>query len=194
MNRLNGRLVCSKLVLRKSNTPISRTAACLSTCMPLDSENPTEATPLLQTPRASRNDSIPLNAPPVVDPIVDQLYSEICSSTTLLDNLLISEFDPPPQWCPDTLVSIAQKSALILVVLLRLLEKQQERSSNSSSNTWEQWSAEQEGIRISEAVHNTVLGVWNNFINEYRTTEDIEELLWLAFPLDTEVRTLIRGL
>ena len=160
--------------------------------MPLDSENPTEATPLLQTPRTSRHASILLNTLPIVDPIVDQLFVDIYSSTDLLDNLLIS--DPPPEWCPDTLVSISRKSALVLVVLLRLLGRQQERSSKSSSNTWEQWSVEQEAIRISEAVHTTVLGVWNNFINEYRTTEDIEELLWSAFPLDIHLKTSIRGL
>jgi hypothetical protein len=43
-------------------------------------------------------------------------------------------------------------------------------------------------------LENKIDSVWNDFIKEYRTPKEIEDILWLQFPADRNIHHFIRGM
>ena len=152
----------------------------------LDDEQPTENTPLLST---SDDAGTTFDALPAVNPVVAQLGADLRSTGSLALN--VGDF---PDWCPDTLPSDSQRTAFILVVLLNLLALRYNQATNHSGSVWEQWSTEKQDACDVTSLQREIVNVWNNFIGEFRTTGDIEDLLWSSFPLAEDGETCIRGL
>jgi hypothetical protein len=64
-------------------------------------------------------------------------------------------------------------------------------------NTKDIWESLDQQARLSSDVkilEDRIDSVWHDFIKEYRTSKEIEEILWLQFPTDGNSHRFIRGM
>ncbi|KIY45388.1 hypothetical protein FISHEDRAFT_76568 [Fistulina hepatica ATCC 64428] len=139
----------------------------------------TERTPLLTTalPPASPSTANGRQVLPSIGPVLTALQNSGVEAMTSQD------------LCPYNFESPAISTAFILVVLLKhLSDMAASRPRRTSNNPWETWSSRQQHAVDTEICQRAITRIWDGFMGEYRTTVEIEEALWTAFP--TEGATL----
>lgn len=149
----------------------------------LDEERPTETTSLLSrhlisTPTVSQgSESEPRPSRSPVGPIIFRLQEQG----------LPTDYG----WCPYTAKAV-ERSAFILVALMQLrctLASQ----TTSAADVWDQWSREQRTTDMLEGATKQILETWSQFLSEAHTSDEVEELLWVDFPLQHNNPVTIRG-
>ncbi|KAJ7460563.1 hypothetical protein FB451DRAFT_1269496 [Mycena latifolia] len=85
--------------------------------------------------------------------------------------------------CPRDL-NICTETAFCLNVLLKLrTRKLRQKPPSDVWNHWAQMAANQNDVRqLNEQIINT----WDLFLDDYRTTAEIEQVLWTSFPSEDE--------
>jgi hypothetical protein len=96
------------------------------------------------------------------------------------------------QLCPHDLRSPAAETAFALVVLLQW-RLNQLRKHAYPQDAWERWSKEKDDVRVAEDLEHQILGLWTEFLEEYRSPQEIEDVLWLGFPDKEEGVRIVRG-
>lgn len=135
-------------------------------------DRPTETTALLNNSRTSH--SLPCIAP-------------ILSS---LDSLTANEINSS-QWRRYDLTQPAE-TALALVILLSARAARL-RKPKYSRDVWDNWFQEKRCLDDAQVLEVRIDAVWTQFLEEYRSTRDIEDVLWLAFPLTARGHERLRG-
>lgn len=95
--------------------------------------------------------------------------------------------------CPRDVGDICRETAFRLVVLLEFRAKKLHQKPPSDQDVWNHWAHtapnEDDLNRLDEQVINT----WVLFLDEYRTTAEIEQVLWTQFAVDDESARSVRG-
>jgi hypothetical protein len=144
----------------------------------MDPERPSEITPLL-------NSNNGLDGPaaqplPPIHPTVEHVQT--------LDARDV-QFS---QLCPHDLRSPQAETAFALIVLLQWRLNQLRRHPYPQ-DVWERWSKEKDDARVAEDLEHQILGLWTKFLEEYRSLQEIEDVLWLGFPDKEESLRIVRG-
>ena len=139
-----------------------------------NAEGQTESTPLLGAVRA---DPEPL---PEIRPTLDRVQA--------IDprHLELSEL------CPHTLPTRSAQIAFALIVLLQW-RLNRIRPITRRRDAWEIWDKERHDASIVEVLEERLASLWSEFLAEYRTPQEIEDVLWLEFLDKEESRRTVRG-
>ena len=140
---------------------------------------PTETTPLIIDRADNSSPTLPLLAP-VVNHI--RLHG-----LQLLDDEDLSMLSSPSANVP---AQVAFK--MIVLLQLYLLAKVPQRSEGG--DVWEQWSKERTSTLDSEGLERSCMMVWEEFLGVSRSTQEIEECLWSAYPLEEGEFPSVRGM
>jgi hypothetical protein len=141
------------------------------------SDLPTESTPLLRdTSTHLRSQTLP--------PILPTLLSIQNIPETLDEGL-------SPLYNSHTFSDAATKTAFTLIVLLRLYAEKKKRTP--IGDVWEQWSTQINVNRSLVDLEHLTDEVWTKFLQDYRDYKEIEDVLWLGFPLNNDGRQVLRG-
>ena len=140
--------------------------------------HPTESTALL----GGTNTRLGLRALP---PILPTLFS-VQNVPESLDDGISQLFSS--HIFPDT----AAKTAFTLIILLQLytIEK---RKTAPVRDIWEHWSKEIHANRVLVDLEHLSLGAWTHFLQDHRGSKEIEDTLWLEFPLEDNSHQILRG-
>jgi hypothetical protein len=138
----------------------------------------TESSPLLHVPAPVFGSSAqPL--PTVTSTLARIQYVNI-EELTVSD--ILGSYDP----------TASTKTSFVLIILLQWrINKIQERIS--PRDVWDQWSKEKNTSLAVDQLEALILKVWTDFVTEYRTPQDIENVLWFKFPHEEEGTRFVRG-
>jgi hypothetical protein len=134
---------------------------------------PTESTALLadtQRPSANRISSLPPVYPLDIRPISGP------------NDPSISRVFP----------TAAAKTAFELIALLQSFVNEKEKRL-PSHDVWDRWSKESDVLYRLRELEHRVLDTWSEFLKDYRSPQEIEELLWLEFPAEEGSLRRLRG-
>ncbi|THH21456.1 hypothetical protein EW146_g89 [Bondarzewia mesenterica] len=142
-----------------------------------DNEHPTESTVLL----GDRHSITPpvSDVRPYVLPIVNSIHSRGFQ--------YLEEEEALP-----SLPTITEETSFKLLVLLQLCLLCK-RSKFVGNDVWESWSKEQDAVNNVWRLERRILNTWTEFIEPGRSSKEIEECLWSAFPLEEGNSCLLRG-
>jgi len=145
--------------------------------MNIDGE-PTESSPLLHVPAPVFVGSAqPL---PTITSTLARIQYVSIEELTVSD--ILGSYDP----------TASIKTSFVLIILLQWrINKIQERIS--PRDVWDQWSKEKNTSLTVDQLEALILEVWTDFVTEYRTSQDIENVLWFKFPHEEEGTRSVRG-
>lgn len=138
---------------------------------------PTETTPLI----LGRTDNSSTTLPPL-SPVVNHIRLHGLQS---LDEDL-SAFSSP-------LASASAQVAFKMIVLLQLYLLAKVPQRTEGGDVWEQWSKERTSTLDSEDLECRCMMVWEEFLGVSRSTQEIEDCLWSAYPLEEGGLPSVRG-
>lgn len=128
---------------------------------------PTETTPLIRGP--TDNSSSSLTLPPLA-PVVNRVRLH---GPQLLDE--------DPSLFP---ASVPAQVSFKMIVLLQLYLLAKVPQPTVGGDIWEQWSKECTSSLDSEDLERRCIMVWEEFLQVSRSTQEIEDCLWSAYPLE----------
>ncbi len=144
-------------------------------------EQPTERTALLRDrTTGTPPGTVPNNRLASVGPLVAHLQTQ---QPPLL---------PHCSWDSNVPVSQAVKCAYTLVVLLQFSCVPPSHRI-SARDFFEQWSTEQSDASVLRAVGEEISTVWADLIYQSASSDKLEEVLWLEFPLEDDGTAVVRG-
>ena len=155
-----------------------------------DEEQPTERTALLGRPNDTqprRNSAaggdqdqghVRSSPHPPIEPMVARLQEE--------------GLPADHAWCPIPSPS-AERTAFILVTLLQLRAVEASQAS-IADDAWGEWSREEHAADIMHTATKRIQEAWTDFLSETRTPEEVEDVLWMEFYLNTEDMRCVRGM
>ncbi|KAJ6625011.1 hypothetical protein B0H10DRAFT_2005340 [Mycena sp. CBHHK59/15] len=122
---------------------------------------------------------------PLLDRESSQTFPDISGVLSRLgdrvDRVSVEEF------CPRGVGDVCKETAFRLIVLLQSRARLRQQPSSDIWNHWAQTKANAAELdRLSEQVNN----VWVSFLDEYRTTGEIEQVLWTPFNVSQGGRTV----
>ncbi|KAH9004404.1 hypothetical protein EDB86DRAFT_3210191 [Lactarius hatsudake] len=129
---------------------------------------PTETTPLI----LGRTDNSSPTLPPLA-PVVDRIR---------LHGLQLLDEDPSIFLSPPATVPAQVSFKLIVLLQLYLLAKVPQPTVGR--DIWEQWSKERTSSLDSGDLERRCITVWEEFLRVSRSTQEIEDCLWSAYPLE----------
>lgn len=95
--------------------------------------------------------------------------------------------------CPRDVGDLCRETAFRLVVLLQFRAKKLRQKPPSDQDVWNHSAQiapiEDDLDRLDEQALNT----WILFLDEYRTTAEIEQVLWSSFTVDDGSANVVRG-
>ncbi len=139
---------------------------------------PTETTPLI----LSQPDNSSPTLPPLA-PIIDRI--RLCGLHSLDDDL--SSFLSPS-------ASVPAQVSFKMIVLLQMYLSTKVPQSPAVRDIWEQWSKERTSSLDAEDLDRRCVLVWEEFLQVSRSTQEIEECLWSAYPLEEGGSRSVRGM
>ena len=139
---------------------------------------PTETTPLI----LGRTDNSSPTLPPLA-PVVNHIRFHGLRS---LDEDL-SAFSSP-------LASVPAQVAFKMIVLLQLYLRAKVPQGTEGGDVWEQWSKERTSTLDSEDLERHCMVVWEEFLGVSRSTQEVEDCLWSAYPMEEGELPSVRGM
>jgi hypothetical protein len=139
---------------------------------------PTEATPLI----LGRADNSSSTLPPLA-PVVNHIRLHGLQS---LDEDL-SMFSSP-------LASVPAQVAFKMIALLQLYLLAKAPQPTESKDIWEQWSKERTSSLDAQDLEHRCIMVWEEFLGVSRSTQEIEDCLWSAYPIEEGGSPSVRGM
>ncbi|KAJ3719694.1 hypothetical protein C8R42DRAFT_722406 [Lentinula raphanica] len=85
--------------------------------------------------------------------------------------------------CPQLSNQRARYASFSLLLLLLFREKKT-RKKISQNNTWDQWKQETQLEQWVKAIDQNIVRIWNGFLSEFCSAQDIEIILWTEFRID----------
>lgn len=139
---------------------------------------PTERTPLIAHPDSAE----PLRAVglPAIAPVVAQLDGRDLSAAS------------PTDFCPYTLTLRAQQTAYTLCVALHIRALLR-TPTKYSRDVYDRWAREKRDAEALLHVDEFIMHTWATTLDECSSTEEILDILWTAFPWDTDSGVVVRG-
>jgi hypothetical protein len=135
---------------------------------------PTERTTLLGSANGGGRAYLALNALPEIGPAVEHARAQ--GGHFSLPEL------PTPQ----------AESAYKLVVLLQAIVQGTQTDTLSNDGALEQWNCETNEFELAGALEAQVMSLWNDILGK-ETGENVEDVLWMAFPYNDGDEPSITG-
>ena len=140
---------------------------------------PTETTPLI----LDRADNSSPTLPPLA-PVVNHIRLH---GLQLLDDEDLNMLSSPS-------ASVPAQVAFKMIVLLQLYLLAKVPQPTESKDIWEQWSKERTSSLDAEDLEHRCIMVWEEFLGVNRSTQEIEDCLWSAYPLEEGGSPSVRGM
>lgn len=137
---------------------------------------PSETTGLLGSPVAAQQNSTLY----YIEPVIASVRAKGVAACTIAD------------WCPHRLASRTKEIAFALIVLLKL-RKSISNVQIASGDVWVQWSEAEWDSALTSELDGQIVHLWNEYVKDDRTEEEIEEVLWAEFPMSYQDRRILRG-
>ncbi|XP_006454487.1 hypothetical protein AGABI2DRAFT_114242 [Agaricus bisporus var. bisporus H97] len=134
-----------------------------------------ESTPLLPTPHSSADQ----NGPAVL-PVVQSL------SLTDLSTANCEDFTPA-----SFELDHCRRLAFALVVILQL-RKQKIAHRERNSDIYEKWTNEEARCRDVEILEEKVNDIWEEFLTQYHSPQELYDILWTEFPLTQDTSSMTK--
>jgi hypothetical protein len=152
---------------------------CVTTCVAMNSSDheATESTPLLGTRAQHSDQSTPIRLPPI-RPTLQQILSRERDLE-----------EATPQY---VFPSVEAKTAFHLILLLLCCE-QRKTQPPYSPDLWQQWRSEADRSHELDELEESIMAVWKQYLQTYRSPAQIQEVLWFGFPERTGNFRRIRG-
>jgi hypothetical protein len=93
--------------------------------------------------------------------------------------------------CPQNAVDVCGETAFRLVVLLEL--RARKLRQKPQSDVWNQWAEKAANENDMNQLNEQILNAWVLFLDDYRTTADIEQVLWTSFSVSDDSPRRVRG-
>ena len=142
-------------------------------------EQPRESTPLLSAVDPGPNDSV-------------QSLPNISSTLERIQFLQIEDLDFSDIYGPHDLSAPAAETAFALIVLLQW-RINKIRESVYSQDVWDYWSKERDNSGVVGELETLIFSLWKAFVTNYRSTRDLQDVLWLEFPEKEGSLRCLRG-
>ncbi|KAI8995565.1 hypothetical protein BD414DRAFT_435578 [Trametes punicea] len=140
------------------------------------SERPTERTPLLPSRRSTQRAQ-------VVDSDTDGLpYIGTSAASLSLEDISTYRVD---NLSPRSLSSRGARTAFALCVLLYYRKSIAEGSTSPRRDVWTRWHEKEQSVAAIRDLDALTARVWADFLVEEGAQEEIAEVLWSAYPVDT---------
>lgn len=139
---------------------------------------PTETTPLIFN-RADTSSA----TPPSLASVVNRIRHH---GLQLLDEDPSIFLSPP--------ASVIAPVSFKMIVLLQLYLRAKVPQPAVGRDIWEQWSTERTSSLDSEDLERRCMIAWEEFIRVSRSTQEIEDCLWSAYPLEEGGFVSVRGM
>jgi hypothetical protein len=96
---------------------------------------------------------------------------------------------------PDDLASheLSTRTAQAAFTLVALLFVLHDSKFKPSSDVWESWLQEQTHLEDVHALEQQIMHVWNDFLHADGSGKDVEDVLWMAFPIEDGQPLKLRG-
>lgn len=143
----------------------------------MDAERSSETTPLLSNPLDTQTIK---DLPYILDGL-------ILVQARGIDNIDLSEH------YPESLPTVTTQTAYKLLILLQWSISLQDTKNTGINNIWDIQHRQRQTCRDLQVLEHNINDIWHAFVCEYRTEQDIREVLWSRFPLRKDVANYIRG-
>lgn len=140
----------------------------------MNNERPTESTPLLVSSNSSR-------AGHALPSIAEGLDSVRARGPR--------DFNFPERSFPN----FAAQTAYQLLIYLQW----RATTAQNTSSTNDIWEFRDQNARLSldlKALDDGIISLWDDFVKDYRTSKEIQDVLWLRFPVDSNSHRFVRGM
>jgi hypothetical protein len=145
--------------------------------MNLNDHEATESTPLLGVSAQQAAQSAAIELPPI-GPTLQQILSRERDLE-----------EATPQY---VFPSVEAKTAFHLILLL-LCYEQKKIKPPFSPDLWQQWHSEVDRSHELDELEESMMTVWKQYLQTYRTPAQIEEVLWFGFPERAGSLRRVRG-
>jgi hypothetical protein len=135
--------------------------------------DPTESTPLLHTAAPARN---------------------LPSISQALFRVQVHDHDIDTVCSSLSLPSIEQETAFRLILLLLVYLDLGKKRELSSSEIWDQWSHDIALSQRLRSLDERILHVWEHYLQEYRSSRSIQQVLWTEFQDEDRSIQCFRGM
>jgi hypothetical protein len=113
----------------------------------------------------------------------------------VVQSLSLTDF-ATTQWVDFTPASFeldhCRRLAFTLIVILQL-RKQKIVHRESSSDIYEKWTNEETQIRDVEILEDKVNDIWEEFLTQYHSPQELHDVLWAEFPLAQDSLSMTKG-
>ncbi|KAJ7695137.1 hypothetical protein B0H17DRAFT_980386 [Mycena rosella] len=82
--------------------------------------------------------------------------------------------------CPRDVEDVCKDTAFCLIVLLEL--RTRKLRQKPSSDIWNHWTQMAVNANDANRLNDQIIDTWDLFLDEYRTSAEIEQVLWTSFP------------
>lgn len=89
-------------------------------------------------------------------------------------------------------LNLATRTAYQLLTLLQWRLTIRYKVLNSS-DIWERWDHQARLSLDLKVLEDRISSIWNDFATEHRTSKEVEDILWLQFPVNRNSHRFLRG-
>jgi hypothetical protein len=93
-----------------------------------------------------------------------------------------------------SLPDFATQTAYQLLILLQWRVVLRRQVLKNTKDIWERRNQQAKLASDMKVLEDRISSIWNNFIKEYRTPKEVEDVLWLQFPVDGNGHRFVRGM
>ena len=146
-------------------------------------ERPTESTPLISRRSSTVHSQLSPSPLPSLTPAVNHIR---------LHGIQTVDDGPTPFSFAHS-ASLAQQTSFKIIVLSQLYILAKAPPIGVDTDVWEQWSRERRPSLDADDLQRRIVGVWEEFTEVSRSTQEIEECLWTPFALEEGKPLTVRG-
>jgi hypothetical protein len=85
-----------------------------------------------------------------------------------------------------------RRLAFTLIVILQL-RKQKIVHKEQGSDIYEKWTNEETRVRDVEILEEKVNDIWEEFLTQYHSPQELYDVLWAEFPLAQDTSSMTKG-
>lgn len=94
--------------------------------------------------------------------------------------------------CPHALPTRSAQTAFALIVLLQW-RLNRIRPIIRTRDAWEIWDKERDDASVVDVLEQCLASLWSTFLEEYRSPQEMEDVLWLEFLDKGDSNRTLRG-
>jgi hypothetical protein len=141
----------------------------------MNSDQPTESTSLLVSSAHSRTS---ISLPSITEGL----------------NVLQSRGIHDLHFAEQSLSNLAAQTAYQLLILSQWRRVTTKQNASNTKDIWECWVQKARLSSDLKVLEDRIISVWRDFVKEHRTSKEIQDVLWLQFPVERTGHCFLRGM